>query len=161
MKSLKTGIDEKKGEKIMVISKDEKQLLKEIYDNNQELIIKMFEAVSGELYEKEKKALQVLKEHTKNRSIKWSYNGKTMTSKELIHCIIKEQLQKGQSIEMLSKFNMHSAPMVLTSITPDEDRYDALELDDGKIIYVRNYCEQNDVERLISELGVETNVIEK
>lgn len=29
MKSLKTGIDEKKGEKIMVISKDEKQLLKE------------------------------------------------------------------------------------------------------------------------------------
>lgn len=92
MKSLKTGIDEKKGEKIMVISKDEKQLLKEIYDNNQELIIKMFEAVSGELYEKEKKALQVLKKHTKNRSIKWSYNGKIMTSKELIHCIIKEQL---------------------------------------------------------------------
>lgn len=55
----------------------------------------MFEAVSGELYEKEKKALQVLKDHTKNRSIKWSYNGKIMTSKELIHCIIKEQLQKG------------------------------------------------------------------
>lgn len=58
----------------MVISKDEKQLLKEIYDNNQELIIKMFEAVSGEPYEKEKKALKVLKDHTKNRSIKWSYN---------------------------------------------------------------------------------------
>ena len=82
-----------------------------------------------------------------------------MTSKELVHCIIKEQLQKGQSIEMLSKFNMHSAPMVLTSITPDEDRYDALELDDGKVIYVRNYCDQNDVERLISELGVGANII--
>lgn len=161
MKSLKTGIDRKKGVKIMAISKDEKQLLKEIYDNNQELIIKMFEAISSELDAKEKKALQVLKEHTKNKSIKWSYNGKVMTSKELVHCIIKEQLQKGQSIEMLSKFNMHSAPMVLTSITPDEDRYDILELDDGKVIYVRNYYDQNDVERLISELGVEVNIIER
>lgn len=54
---------------------------------------------------------------------------------------------------------MHSAPMVLTSITPDEDRYDILKLDDGKVIYVRNYCDQSDVERLISELGVETNII--
>lgn len=47
----------------MTISKDEKQLLKEIYDNNQELVIKMFETTSDEL--EEKKALQVLKEHTK------------------------------------------------------------------------------------------------
>lgn len=70
MKSLKTGIDREKGVKIMAISKDEKQLLKEIYDNNQELIIKMFEAASCELDGKEKKALQVLKEHTKNRRIK-------------------------------------------------------------------------------------------
>lgn len=68
----------------MAISKEEKQLLKEIYDNNQELIIKMFEAVSDELDAKEKKALQVLKEHIKNRSLKWSYNGKIMTSKELV-----------------------------------------------------------------------------
>ena len=145
----------------MAISKNEKQLLKEIYDNNQKLIVKMFEAISGELDGKEKKALQVLNEHTKNRSIKWYYNGKIITSKALVHCIIKEQLQKGQSIEMLSKFKMHSAPMVLTSITPDEDRYDILELNDGKIIYVRNYCDQNDVERLISELGVEANIIER
>lgn len=87
----------------MKISKEEKRLLKEIYDNNQELIIKMFEAISGELDVKEKKALQVLKEHTKNRSVKWSYNGKIITSKELVHYIIKEQIQKGQSIEMLSK----------------------------------------------------------
>lgn len=132
MESLKTGIDREKGVKIMAISKDEKQLLKEIYDNNQELIIKMFEAASGELDAKEKKALWVLKEHTTNRSIKWSYNGKIMTSKELVHCIIKEQLQKGQSIEILTKFKMHSTPMILTSITPDEDRYDVLELDDEK-----------------------------
>lgn len=54
---------------------------------------------------------------------------------------------------------MHSAPMVLTSITPNEDRYDVLELDDGKIIYVTNYCDRNDVERLISEFDVETNII--
>lgn len=155
MKSLKPGIDRKKGVKIMAISKDEKQLLKEIYDNNQELIIKMFEVASGELDGKEKKALQVLKEHTKNRSIKWSYNGKVMTSKKLVHCIIKEQLQKGQSIEMLSKFKMHSAPLVLTSITLDEDRYDALELDDGKVIYVRNYCDRNDILKLIEELNID------
>lgn len=84
-----------------------------------------------------------------------------MTSKELVHCIIKEQIQKGQSIEMLSKFNMHSAPTVITSITSTEDRYDALELNDGKVIYVRNYCDRNDVERLISEFGVEANIIER
>lgn len=82
-----------------------------------------------------------------------------MTSKELVHCIIKEQLQKAQSIEILSKFKMHSAPMVLTSITTNEDRYDVLELDGGKVIYVRNYCDQNDVERLISELGIKANII--
>lgn len=81
-----------------------------------------------------------------------------MTSKELVHCIIKEQLQKGQSIEMLSKFNMHSAPMVITSITPAEDRYDILEVDDGKIIYVRNYCDRNDVLKLVEELN--TDVME-
>lgn len=52
-----------------------------------------------------------------------------------------------------------NAPMVLTSITPDEDRYDILKLDDGKVIYVRNYCDQNDVERLISELGIKANII--
>ena len=159
MKSLNKGIDEKKGVEIMNMSKEEIQLLKKIYDNNQELIMKMFEAVSDELDGKEKKALQVLKEHTKNKNIKWSYNGKIMTSKALVHCIIKEQLQKGQKIEMLSKFKMHSAPMVLTSISLAEDRYDELELDDGKVIYVRNYCEQNDVERLISELGIEVNII--
>lgn len=51
--------------KIITISKDEKQLLKEIYDNNQELIIKIFETISGELDGKEKKVLQVLKEHAK------------------------------------------------------------------------------------------------
>lgn len=84
-----------------------------------------------------------------------------MTSKELVHCIIKEQLQKGKSIELLSKFKMNSTPMVLTSITPDEGRYDALELDDGKVIHVRNYFEQNDVERLISKLDIEANVIER
>lgn len=76
MKSLKTGIDKEKGVKIMTMSKEEKWLLKEIYDNNQKLIIKMFEAISGELDAKEKKTLQVLKEHIKNRSLKWSYNGK-------------------------------------------------------------------------------------
>lgn len=60
---------------------------------------------------------------------------------------------------MLLKFKKHSAPMVLTSITSDEDGYDILELDDGKVIYVRNYCDQNDVERLINELDVEANII--
>mgnify|MGYP004484023725 CR=1 FL=1 len=117
----------------------------------------MFEAISDELEEKE--STSGIKITYKNRSIKWSYNGKIITSKELVRCIIKEQLHKGQSIEMLSKFKMDSAPMVLTSITSDEDRYDILELDNGKVIYVRNYCDQNDVERLINELGVETNII--
>ena len=155
-----SGIDVEKGVKIMAISKDEKQLLKEIYDNNQELIMKMFEAVSGELDMKEKEALHVLKEHIKNRSIRWSYSGKTMTSKELVHCIIKEQLQKGQSIEMLSKFKMHSAPMIVTSIQPDEDRYDILELNDGKVIYVRNCCDMKDILKLIEELNIEVMKIE-
>lgn len=121
--------------------------------------MKMFEAVSGELDGKEKKALQVLKEHTKNRNIKWSYNGKIMTSKALVHCIIKEQLQKGQKIEMLSKLKMHSTPTIVTSIEPTEDRYDTLKLDDGKVIYVRNYCDQKDIESLISEFDVEANII--
>ena len=152
-------VDGEKGIKIMAISKEEKQLLKDIYDNNQELIMQMFEAISGELDGKEKEALQLLNEHTANRNTKWSYSGEIMTSKALVRCIIKEQLQKGQSIEMLSKFRMHSAPMVVTSIEPDEDRYDVLELDNGNTIYVRNCCDRKDVERLISELGIEASII--
>lgn len=155
-----SGIDVEKGVEIMAISKDEKQLLKEIYDNNQELIMKMFEAVSGELDGKEKEALHVLNEHIKNRNIKWSYSGKTMTSKALVRCIIKEQLQKGQSIEKLSKFKMHSAPMIVTSIEPDEDRYDTLELNNGDIIYVRNCCDMKDVLKLIEELNIDVMKIE-
>ncbi len=147
--------------KIMAISKDEKRFLKQIYYNNQELIMKICEAVSDELDLVEREALHVLSECIKNHRAKWSYNGKTMTSEALVHCIIREQLQNGQSIEILSKFKMNNAPLLLTTILPAEDRYDVLELDDGKSIYVRKCCDWKDVQKLIDELNIEAMKIEE
>lgn len=152
-------IDGAKGVKIMAISKEERQLLKDIYDNNQELIMQMFEAISGELDEKEKAALQVLNEHTASRNTKWSYGGEIMTSKALVRAIVQNQLQMGQSFEAMAKYKMHSAPMIVASIEPNEDRYEPLKISDGRIVYVRNCCDRKDVERLINELNIDASIV--
>lgn len=144
----------------MDISKDEKRLLKQIYYNNQELIMKICEAVCDELDWIERGALYELSKCIKSKSIRWSYNGETMTNEALVHCIIREQLQKGQSIEILSKFIMNEAPLLQTMISPGEDRYDVLELDDGKLIYVRKCCYWKDVQKLIEELNIEAVKVE-
>ena len=143
----------------MGISREEKELLKNIYNNNQELITKMFEAISGELDGEEKKALETLNNYTVSRKTKWIYNGEVVSSKELVRRIVKDQLQKGQSIETMSKYKMHSAPLVVSSIEPDEDRYDSLKLDDGRTVYVRNCCDRKDVEVLIDTFNIDTRPI--
>ena len=45
-------------------------------------------------------------------------------------------------------------------LSPAEDRYDVLELDDGKSIYVRKCCDWKDVQKLIDELNIEAMKIE-
>ena len=140
--------------KIMAISKDEKRFLKQIYYNNQELIMKICEAVSDELDSVEREALHVLSECIKNKSIRWSYNGETMTSEALVHCIIREQLQKGQSIETMSKFKMHSDPLVVTEERSKEDGYTKQEFN-GLVYYVRTCCDLKDVLTLIKALNVD------
>lgn len=149
----------KKGVNNMAISKEEKDLLKNIYNNNQELITKMFEAISGELDGEEKKALETLNNYTVSRKTKWIYNGEVVSSKELVRRIVKDQLQKGQSIETMSKYKMHSAPLVVSSIEPDEDRYESLKLNDGTIVYVRNCCDRKDVEVLIDTFNIDAKQV--
>lgn len=151
------NIETKDGSLIMAISKEERELLKSIYENNKELINKMFEAISDELEDDEKEALKVLNSNNLSRNTKWKYNGESVNSKQLVRIIVKEQLESGNSIENLSQFKMHSSPLVVKDIIPNYSQYDSLQLKNGDVVYVRNCCARKDVENLIKELKLDVS----
>ena len=108
---------------------------------------------------KEKETNKTAIEISKNHRAKWSYKGKTMTSKELVLTIVKEQLQNGNNIEYLSKFKMHSDPLVVAEERTKEDGYTMQELN-GLVYYVRTCCDMKDVLKLIEGLNIEVMKIE-
>ncbi len=77
-----------------------------------------------------------------------------MTSKEFVLTIVKEQLINEKNIEDLSRFKMHSDPLVVTEEKTKEDGYTLQELN-GLIYYVRTCCDMKDVLNLIEKLNIE------
>lgn len=153
-------IDTKEGSVTLAMSNEEKSLLRKIYNENQELFERMVEALTGdELTKEEKETYKKAIEISKNHRAKWSYKGKTMNSKELVLTIVKEQLQNGNNIEYLSKFKMHSDPLVVAEERTKEDGYTMQELN-GLVYYVRTCCDMKDVLKLIEGLNIEVMKIE-
>ena len=139
----------------LAMGSEEKELLKKIYRENQELIERLIEAITpSELTKEEAETYKEAIQINKNHRAKWSYNGETMSSKELVLSIVKEQLQKGQSIETMSKFKMHSDPLAVTEERSKEDGYTKQEFN-GLIYYVRTCCDLKDVLTLIKALNVD------
>lgn len=148
-------IDTKEGSVTLAMSNEERNLLRIVYNENQELFERMVEALTGDELTKEenetyKKAIEISKSHR----AKWLYKGKTMTSKELVLTIVREQLQNGNNIENMSKFKMHSDPLVVSEEKTKEDGYTMQELN-GLVYYVRTCCDMKDVLNLIETLNVE------
>lgn len=139
----------------LAMGSEEKELLKKIYRENQELIGRLIEAITpSELTKEEAETYKEAIQINKNHRAKWSYNGETMTSKELVLSIVREQLQKGQGIETMSKFKMHSDPLVVTEERSKEDGYTKQEFN-GLVYYVRTCCDLKDVLTLIKALNVD------
>lgn len=139
----------------LAMGSEEKELLKKIYRENQELIERLIEAIiPNELTKEEAETYKEAIQINKNHRAKWSYNGEIMSSKELVLIIVREQLQKGQSIETMSKFKMHSDPLVVTEERSKEDGYTKQEFN-GLVYYVRTCCDLKDVLTLIKALNVD------
>ena len=139
----------------LAMESEEKELLKKIYRENQELIERLIEAIiPSELTKEEAETYKEAIQINKNHRAKWSYNGKIMSSKELVLNIVREQLQKGQSIETMSKFRMHSDPLAVTEERSKEDGYTKQEFN-GLVYYVRTCCDLKDVLTLIKALNVD------
>lgn len=154
-------IDTKEGSVTLAMSNEEKSLLRKIYNENQELFERMVEALTGdELTKEEKETYKKAIEISKNHRAKWSYKGKTMNSKELVLTIVREQLQNGKNIEYLSKFKMHSDPLVVAEERTKEVGYTMQELN-GLVYYVRTCCDMKDVLNLIEALNIEVMKIER
>ena len=139
----------------LAMGSEEKELLKKIYRENQELIERLIEAITpNELTKEEAETYKEAIQINKNHRAKWSYNGKIMSSKDLVLSIVREQLQKGQSIETMSKFRMHSDPLAVTEEKNKEDGYTKQEFN-GLVYYVRTCCDLKDVLTLIKALNVD------
>lgn len=144
----------------LAMSNEERNILKNIYTENQELFERMVESLTtDELTNEEKETYRKVIEISKSHRAKWSYKGNTMNSKDLVLTIVKEQLQMGNSIEKLSQFKMHSDPLVVLEERTKEDGYTKQELN-GLIYYVRTCCDMKDVSKLIEGLNIEVMKIE-
>lgn len=145
----------------LAMSNEERKLLRSVYLENQELFERMVEALTTEdLTEEEKDTYRKAFEISKNHRLKWSYKGKMMNSRELVLTIVKEQLQMGKDIEMLSKYKMHSDPLVVLEEKTKDDGYTKQELN-GLTYYVRNCCDLKDVLNLIQGLSLEVMKVER
>ena len=154
-------IETKERSLTLAMSNEERVLLRSIYLENQELFERMVEALtSEELSAEERETYRKVIEISKNHRSKWSYKGKTMNSKELVLTIVREQLQSDNGIEKLSKYKMHSDPLVVFDERTKEDGYTKQELG-NKTYYVRTCCDMKDVLKLIEGLSLEVMKIER
>lgn len=144
----------------LAMSNEERNLLRSIYLENQELFERMVESLtSDDLTQEEKATYRKVVEISKSYRSKWSYKGQTMNSKELVLTIVKEQLESGNNVEKLSRFKMHSDPLVVLEEKTKEDGYTKQELN-GLVYYVRTCCDMKDVLKLIEGLNIEVMKVE-
>lgn len=144
----------------LAMSNEERKLLRYIYKENQEMFERMVESLTTEdLTEEEKETYRKVVEISKSHRVRWSYKGQIFNNKELVLNIVKEQLQSGNSIEQLSKFKMHSDPMVVLEEKTKDDGYTKQELN-GLIYYVRTCCDTKDVSNLIKGLDIDVMKVE-
>lgn len=153
-------IEDKEGSVTLAMSNEERNLLRNIYNENQEMFERMVESLTTEdLTKEEKETYRKVVEISKSHRARWSYKGQIFNSKELVLNIVKEQLQIGNSIEQLRKFKMHSDPMVVLEEKTKDDGYTKQELN-GLIYYVRTCCDMKDVLNLIKGLNINVMRIE-
>lgn len=152
---------ETKGRSVcLAMSDEEKNMLRNLYVENKDLFGKMLEALTDEeLTSEEKQTYKEALQISNNHRVKWSYKGQRLTSKDLVLTIVREQLQMGNSIENLSKYKMHSDPLVVAEEKTKEDGYTKQELN-GMTYYVRTCCDMKDVLNLIEKLNIEVMKIE-
>lgn len=144
----------------MAVSSHEKELLKNIYEENKVLFQKMFEVLTEDDDEEKKQILTALNNINKKFKVnKWLYNGNIYTSKELLKIIIEEQLTQGKTIEDLSKYKLGRDVMVSKN-NLKEGYYDEYSFEDITY-FVRNNRLSDDIKFMIKDLGLDIKQIEE